>query len=65
MYKPHSQSMKRRKRRRLSEVAYPGYKKPRMVVRITRRSPTEQFLCFTTTLVVVAAIVGFIYSLTF
>jgi hypothetical protein len=64
MYKPHTQTMRLRKRARLSEVAYPRYKKPR-IIKNTRQGPTEQFLCFTTTLVVVAAIVGFIYSLTF
>ena len=52
-----------RKRRRLSEVAYPGFKKIRMIKRVTKRDPTEWFLFLTTMIVVVASIVGIIYIL--
>ena len=52
-----------RKRRRLSEVAYPGFKKIRMIKRVTRRDHTEWFLFLTTMIVVVASIIGIIYIL--
>jgi hypothetical protein len=52
-----------RKRRRLSEVAYPGYKRVRIVKKVTKRSPTEYFICFTTSLVMMAAILGAFYSI--
>lgn len=58
--------MQLRKRRRLSEVAYPGYKTYRVVKKTTRLERTdgitEHFLYVTTGLVVVAAIVGIVYS---
>ena len=54
--------MQLRKRRRLSEVAYTGFKRVRMVKKITRRDPTETFLFLTTTAVMVAAVIGFMYS---
>lgn len=52
-----------RKRRRLSEVAYPGFKKIRMIKRVTRRDHTEWFLFLTTMIVVAASIIGIIYIL--
>ena len=52
-----------RKRRRLSEVAYPGFKKIRMITRVTRRDHTEWFLFLTTMIVVAASIIGIIYIL--
>ena len=52
-----------RKRRRLSEVAYPGFKKIRIVKRVSRRDHTEWFLFLTTMIVVVASIIGIIYIL--
>ena len=61
-----SHSMQLRKRRRLSEVAYPGYKTYRLVKKTTRldraEGITEYFLYVTTILVVVAAMVGIVYS---
>jgi len=54
--------MQLRKRRRLSEVAYTGFKRIKMVKKITRRDPTETFLFLTTTAVMVAAAICFIYS---
>jgi len=55
--------MQLRKRRRLSEVAYPGFKKIRIIKRVTRRDHTEWFLFLTTMIVVVASIIGIIYIL--
>jgi len=52
-----------RKRRRLSEVAYPGFKKIRIIKRVTRRDPTEWFLFLTTMIVVAASIIGIVYIL--
>jgi uncharacterized membrane protein len=52
-----------RKRRRLSEVAYPGFKKIRIIKRVSRRDHTEWFLFLTTMIVVVASIIGIIYIL--
>ena len=58
--------MIQRKRRRLSEVAYTGYKKFHLVKKITKinHDPiTELFLYFTTMVVAAMAIVGLIYCL--
>ena len=55
--------MQLRKRRRLSEVAYPGFKKIRIIKRVSRRDPTEWFLFLTTMIVVAASIIGIIYIL--
>ena len=52
-----------RKRRRLSEVAYPGFKKIRIIKRVTRRDPTEWFLFLTTMMIVAASIIGIVYIL--
>jgi uncharacterized membrane protein len=52
-----------RKRRRLSEVAYPGFKKIRIIKKITRRDHTEWFLFLTTMIVVAASIIGIVYIL--
>jgi len=60
--------MIQRKRRRLSEVAYSGYKKFHLVKKITKLNHepiTECFLCFTTLVVFAAAIAGLIYCLVF
>ncbi len=54
--------MQLRKRRRLSEVAYPGFKKVRMVKKVTSRDPTEWFLFLTTTSLILATIIGIGYS---
>ena len=51
------------RKRRLSEVAYPGFKKIRIIKRVTRRDHTEWFLFLTTMLLVAASIVGIIYIL--
>jgi hypothetical protein len=55
--------MQLRKRRRLSEVAYPGFKKIRIIKRVSRRDTTEWFLFLTTMIVVGASIIGIIYIL--
>jgi hypothetical protein len=58
-------NMQLRKRPRLSEVAYTGYKRVRMVRKITRRDVierlTEQILYFTTGFVVAVTILGLFY----
>ena len=54
--------MKLRKRRRLSEVAYPGFKKVRMVKKVTYRDPTEWFLFLTTSSLILATVIGIVYS---
>ena len=63
MFATTQHPMQLRKRRRLSEVAYPGFKKIRMIKRVTRRDHTEWFLFLTTMIVVVASIIGIIYIL--
>lgn len=63
MFATTTHPMQLRKRRRLSEVAYPGFKKIRIIKRVTRRDHTEWFLFLTTMIVVVASIVGIIYIL--
>lgn len=63
MFTTTTHPMQLRKRRRLSEVAYPGFKKIRIIKRVTRRDHTEWFLFLTTMIVVVASIVGIIYIL--
>ena len=61
--KQQSNHPMQRKRRRLSEVAYPGFKKIRIIKRVTRRDHTEWFLFLTTMIVVVASIIGIVYIL--
>ena len=56
-------TMQLRKRRRLSEVAYPGFKKIRIIKRVSRRDPTEWFLFLTTMIVMMASMMGIIYIL--
>lgn len=51
------------RKRRLSEVAYPGFKKIRIIKGVTTRDHTEWFLFVTTMIVVMASIVGIIYIL--
>ena len=63
MFATTQHPMQLRKRRRLSEVAYPGFKKIRIVKRVSRRDHTEWFLFLTTMIVVAASIVGIIYIL--
>lgn len=63
MFATTQHPMQLRKRRRLSEVAYPGFKKIRIIKRVTRRDHTEWFLFLTTMIVVAASIVGIIYIL--
>ena len=63
MFATTTHPMQLRKRRRLSEVAYPGFKKIRIIKRVSRRDHTEWFLFLTTMIVVVASIVGIIYIL--
>ena len=63
MFATTTHPMQLRKRRRLSEVAYPGFKKIRIIKRVTRRDHTEWFLFLTTMIVVVASIIGIIYIL--
>ena len=58
--------MIQRKRRRLSEVAYSGYKKFHLVKKITKLNHepiTGYFLCLTTMVVAATAIAGLIYCL--
>ena len=63
MFTQKQHPMQLRKRRRLSEVAYPGFKKIRIIKRVTRRDHTEWFLFLTTMIVVAASIIGIIYIL--
>jgi hypothetical protein len=59
--KQSNHSMQRK--RRLSEVAYPGFKKIRIIKKVTRRDPTEWFLFLTTMIVMMASMIGIIYIL--
>ena len=63
MFATTTHPMQLRKRRRLSEVAYPGFKKIRIIKRVSRRDHTEWFLFLTTMIVVAASIIGIIYIL--
>jgi len=59
----HSTHPMQLRKRRLSEVAYPGFKKIRIIKKVTSRETTEWFLFLTTMLLVAASIVGIIYIL--